>query len=270
MDLLKKFEHYLRDEGMAENTLRTYITLVGKFLKWCEDLRLDPKALSEEDIIEFRHMLRDLGASQSTINGYTYAIKKFYRLVFKRELKIKGAKPDRTLPEVLKENEIRMILRNIPSLKYRALFFLIWDCALRISEALNLTTDDIDLQQRIVRIRKGKGGKDRYVPIMSDRTVEVLEEYMKDKRKGEKLFNITPRAAQLYFKRLVSRLTGREGRYGPHLLRHSRLTYLLKHGWNVVEVQSLAGHEDITTTQKYLHIALPDLIKKAKETPDIW
>lgn len=118
-----------------------------------------------------------------------------------------------------------------------------------------LMPENIDEGQGLIRIREGKGGKDRNIPI-TDKIKYGLKNSLPIKCSG--------RALEIMFKNKAKDILKKDLHF--HCLRHSGLTYLLKSGWNTTEVQRFAGHSRITTTEIYLHINEEDLVRKMKET----
>jgi site-specific recombinase XerD len=157
-----------------------------------------------------------------------------------------------------------------------------YGAGLRLMEALNLKPGDIDSERMVIRVRQGKGSKDRYVTL-SPTLLETLREYYKARRpKGEWLFPnrsakfpIHSSAVQRACRQaaLVARL---RKRVTTHTLRHSFATGLLEAGTDLRTIQILLGHGSLNTTAIYLHIAvgapqsrpeMADLLKQTETTP---
>jgi site-specific recombinase XerD len=151
-----------------------------------------------------------------------------------------------------------------------------------LAEALHLKPGDIDSARMVIRVRQGKGKKDRYVTL-SPTLLEILREYYKVYRpKGEWLFPnrtgeypIHPTAVQRACRK-AARVAGLNKRVTPHMLRHSFATGLLEEGTDLRTIQVLLGHGSLNTTAIYLHIAvgaqqtrreMADLLKQTQTTP---
>ena len=134
---------------------------------------------------------------------------------------------------------------------------------LRVSEAANLKTSDIDNNRMQIKVQEGKGNKDRYT-LLSKTNLKILREYWKEYRPKEYLFPgvdrnspITTRTIQRVFQQAVERAGIRKD-VSVHTLRHSFATHLLDSGVNVYHIQKLMGHSSVRTTTVYLHISQQD------------
>lgn len=159
------------------------------------------------------------------------------------------------LPEILTEEELIKILNATDDPKKRLAYSLGFYECMRISEIVNLKPEHINLQQKLILIKQAKGNKDRNIPIAP----EVL--------KGLKHLpiGVKVRALQTSFKKKLEEVLGRRDLHF-HSLRHSGIThYLTKKKWSSLEVQRLAGHSKISTTEIYTHISPQNLIDRMWE-----
>lgn len=163
------------------------------------------------------------------------------------------------LPTVLSREEVELILRKTTSLKYQAIFSLIYSTGIRINEAINLKITDIDKYSKTIFIKNGKGKKDRYV-LLSDKILMLLREYYIEYRPKIHLFEneltdeqLNERSIQIVFSQVV-----KQCRFNKtatiHTLRHSFATHLLESGVNIRHIQELLGHSDLNTTMRYTHV----------------
>jgi integrase/recombinase XerD len=136
---------------------------------------------------------------------------------------------------------------------------MIYACGLRLREGTYLQVADIDPQRMLVRVRQGKGGKDRYVPL-AERTLDLLRMYWQRERPRLWLFparhQLTPLSAttlQKTFKRVL-RQGGLSKDASIHTLRHSYATHLLERGVSLRVIQELLGHQSPSTTARYTHL----------------
>jgi integrase/recombinase XerD len=169
---------------------------------------------------------------------------------------IKKENKQRRLPVVLSLEEFTKIMEVTKNQQHKLAFSLGFLCGLRISEVIKLKPDDIDYDRRLMFIREAKGGKDRYVPIPEQFT----------KRLKLLPIKIGIRALQFAFKRNVKK-AGITKDVHFHTLRHSCATYYLSKGMNIVQVQQLLGHSNISTTTIYLHVS-PDNVRESMD--NIW
>ena len=178
------------------------------------------------------------------------------------------------LPDFLLFEELNQLLESFDltdpyQVRNRAMFELIYASGLRVSEAANLTLQDIDLNQRTLRFI-GKGSKERMVPFYSD-AADLLRHYIEEIRpillKGKKhnlVFvnqkgeGFTSRGIEFLLDQ-CSKKAGISRTVHPHMLRHSFATHLLDNGADLRLVQELLGHENISTTQIYTHVTLDRL-----------
>ncbi len=140
------------------------------------------------------------------------------------------------------------------------MFAVIYDCGLRISEAINLKIQDIDFDRKLVHIRQSKHKKDRYVPV-SDHLLRGIQTYLSSSNPKIWLFNGKIRGQQISregirhaFRSMLNK-TGIQKNACVHTLRHSYATHLLEMGLDILSVKDQLGHAKIETTMMYLHIA---------------
>lgn len=158
------------------------------------------------------------------------------------------------LPEIITEEELIKILEVTKKPHHKLAFALGFYECLRVSEVVKLKLEDVDKQLKLLHIRQAKGNKDRNIPIAP----EVV--------KGLKHLPIGCgiRALQMKFKEKSKEALNRDLNF--HTLRHSGVThYLTKKKWSSLEVQRMAGHSKITTTQIYAHINPQDLVSRMWE-----
>jgi site-specific recombinase XerD len=137
---------------------------------------------------------------------------------------------------------------------------LVYSAGLRVGEVVRLRPSDLDVDRGLLRVRRGKGGKDRRT-LLADRAVEALRTYQSAYPCERWLFpgarpdrHLTPRSVQRVVKR-AARSAGIEKNVTTHTLRHSFATHLLEGGTNLRVIQELLGHQSVRTTQIYTHVA---------------
>jgi integrase/recombinase XerD len=152
----------------------------------------------------------------------------------------------------------------------RAMLEVLFGCGVRVGELVALDVDDVDLAQRVLIVRHGKGGRGRHVPITGHAHRAVLA-YIQNERPGrlrtavERALFLSERGRRLSGERVqqivraAGERSGRRPRASPHQLRHGYATELVKAGANVRVVQRLLGHARIHTTERYTHVDLDDL-----------
>ncbi len=277
--LLKDFEYYLKNEkGSSKNTINSYLTDLNQYSQFLEKYHdiTKPKFIDKRHIEGFIKSMKKTVSSKSLARKLT-AIKSFHHfLLIEKEVETDVAKRfaapkvEKSLPQVLSIDEVVSILDQVDKtkplgLRNIALLELIYGSGLRVSELLDIEMEDIHLNQGYIMVR-GKGSKERMVPI-SDMSTVALRNYivkgreqLLDDQKTSFLFvNQTgSRLSRQGFFKLLKKLAhdaGVQTECSPHTLRHSFATHLLENGMDLRTLQSLLGHEDISTTQIYTHIS---------------
>ena len=174
----KAYIDKLRTRRYSPNTIRTYTDLFEEFIKYYPEL--DPKEISEKDIVQFlRYLVDDRQISTSYQNQSINAIKFYYEQVLGGKRKfyfVERPRKEKRLPVVLNEQEVVRIFAQVDNIKHKCLLMLIYSAGLRIGEALNLKVADIDSTRGQVNIRGAKGNKDR-VSLLSASLLPLLREY---------------------------------------------------------------------------------------------
>lgn len=180
-----------------------------------------------------------------------YNTKQKEKFIYEYQLKtfVKMAKK---LPETISEEEITKVLNITKNKRHRVAFALGFYQAMRISEIVSLKKADIDYGQKLIRIKQGKGSKDRNIPI-SPKVLPGLK-YLP--------LECGVRALQIAFKKAIKK-ADIDKNVHFHSLRHSGASYYInKKGWDLRSVQVLLGHSRISTTEIYTHVMPQDLINK--------
>ncbi len=278
-DLVDSYLDYLLIErGLSSNTLVSYqrdLDLLSQFLLIN---RIDYRSFSSHYWRRFLEFLFQKGFSERSVNRIISAVRGFYKFLY-REGKIRkypfsvvsGVRISQRLPEVVSssivDRMIEQVLTDGRKFPYRdaGAIEVLFSSGLRASELVRIKLPDINFTSRFIRII-GKGGKERIVPF-GRRAEFLVKKYLekerpllvKEKETGYLFLSRmgTPMSRQTLWK-LVKRELVRVGIHaegkGPHLLRHSFATELLKGGADLRVVQELLGHSSISTTQIYTHV----------------
>ena len=276
--LLQKFkQHLLLEKALSANTLDAYAHDVEKLFDHLKKQGLHPLDVALEDLEGFLATLHDKSIGPRSQGRILSGIRAFYQylvldgyLEADPSLLLESPKIGMKLPEVLSLHEIDLMLDSIDLSKRegqrnRAIIETMYSCGLRVSEACNLKLSDLYLNEGFIKV-EGKGSKQRLVPI-SERAVAEIMDYMTDRA----TIDIKPGHEDYLFvsahmKKKLSRITlfhiikelaeqaGIKKCISPHTLRHSFATHLLEGGANLRVIQSMLGHEDISTTEIYTHI----------------
>lgn len=276
--ILRRYMQYLRlERSYTGNTLDAYVRDLQKLLNYYADVGIDFRHVTLEQLDRFSGMLRDLGVQPRSVARILSGVRSFYRfLVLERELEtdptelLENPQIGKHLPEVLSIQEIDAIEQVIDKSKPQgvrdyAIIEMLYSCGLRISELCNLKMSELFLEEGYIRVH-GKGRKERLVPI-GEQAIEKLRLWFVEKmrvkakpghedyvfistKRGTKLSRIT---LFVYIKDYAER-AGIQKNISPHTFRHSFATHLLEGGANLRAIQAMLGHEDISTTEIYMHI----------------
>jgi integrase/recombinase XerD len=288
-DVVEAFLHHLAVErGSAVNTLRSYALDLERYLAYLAASGVaDLGQVREAHVTGFVAALRTPApdrpalAASSTARALA-AVRGLHRFAVRDGLVVDDVARDvtppaqpRRLPRTLSIDEVDQLLAGRPgddaaSLRDRALLELLYSTGARISEAVGLDVDDLDERARTVLLR-GKGGKDRLVPVGRP-ALAAVEAYrvrgrpvFAAKGRGSAALLLNARGARLsrqsafHVLRAAAETAGVSREVSPHTLRHCFATHLLAGGADVRVVQELLGHASVATTQLYTHVTVDDL-----------
>ena len=280
-DFVREYLTYCRvEKGLAANSIESYENDLTRLREWAKKNDLDLISLTRQDL---REWLIDLGSEKLSENSkrrLISAVRGFYKfLMFDGHLTKNPAEdlvaPQKGvyLPRFLNQTEIEMLLAapdtsTETGLRDRAILEIMYASGLRVSEAVNLKINDIDIDSGIVTTT-GKGSKTRRVPVGAS-AIEWLKSYLALRRKKENIEienmfvnnNGSPMNRQVIYISITeyAEKCGLEG-VSPHTLRHSFATHLVQNNADIRSVQQMLGHADISTTQIYTHITSAQLKK---------
>lgn len=276
--ILKKYKSYITlEQGLSNNTREAYLHDVEKLFTYFEDEKIDFLKVELEHFHSFAAALMDVGIGERSIARILSGIRSFYKfLVLDGYLEqdptelLESPKIGKHLPEVLSVEEIDAIegvidVSTPEGQRDRAAIEMLYSCGLRVSELCNLLLSDLFLDEGFLRVT-GKGNKQRLVPI-SERAMRELKSWFAFRN----FINIKPGEEDYVFisaarKKHLSRITvfhnikvyaeqaGIQKTISPHTFRHSFATHLLEGGANLRAIQTMLGHESISTTEIYTHI----------------
>ena len=279
LELIDRFINSLwLEQGLSENTQCAYRADLRTLATWlAREGRGTLAGVTARDLWAFVGGEAGGGASARTTARRLASMRRFYRYLLREGVvaadpaaELKAPRMPGTLPHSLSERDVLALLEapdtsTSRGLRDRAMIELLYATGLRVSELVNLRLDQLNLRLGVVRV-VGKGGKERLVPVGEDAR-EWLERYLNEVRaelvRGRRLDTVfpTPRRASITRQafwvliRRYARVAGISPDISPHQLCHAFATHLLAHGADLRAVQMLLGHQNVTTTQIYTHVA---------------
>jgi integrase/recombinase XerC len=285
-DVLTDFAQHLRlERGRSEHTTRAYLADVRNLLGFVNDRGIsDVRELRLADLRSWLGGQADGGAARSTIARRAASARTFLkwatrtgRMETDPSLRLVAPRRTRTLPGVLKQDEASAMLdvaavraddEDAIHVRDRAVLELLYASGIRVGELTALDVDDVDLEQRVVRVM-GKGSKERIVPFGIP-AAEAIRSWLVRRptvvrpSSGPALFlgrrgaRVDARQVRSLVHEVLSHLPDAPD-LGPHGLRHSAATHLLEGGADLRMVQEVLGHASLATTQIYTHVSVDRL-----------
>lgn len=249
--------------GFATRTRESYLAAVRALAK---HYRRSPDLLTAEEIEAYHlHLIVERRLAYASVNQSACACRFLFDKVLRRPLSrfdIPMAKVPKTLPRVLSREEVTRLFEATPNPRARTLLMLTYAAGLRVSEACALQLADIESapDRMCIKVRQGKGGKDRYT-MLSPLLLQTLRDYWRQYHPRTWLFPnpsgtgpIDIKVAQRIYGAARDKAgLGRNG--GIHTLRHSFATHLLESGVDIHTIQRLLGHGHVSTTMRHFHLA---------------
>ncbi len=273
-DALEKMRRKLEIGRYSVNTIETYLNAFKQFLLHFPEKH--PNDLRTDAIEAYQYHLARRQVSNSYLNQIVNAIRYFYKDVLgdaQRVKFIERPRKETKLPNVLSEEEVTAILRNVANLKHQCILMLIYSAGLRLSELINLKRTDVIPERKQIVIRGAKGKKDR-ISLLSQRVLEKLDRYLEEYRPKEFLFEgqyggrYSDTSVQAIFKQAKAK-AGITAPATVHTLRHSFATHLLEKGTDLRYIQALLGHSSSKTTEIYTHVSTKALGKIRSPLDDL-
>ena len=276
---IETFEDYLRFErGLATTTTAAYSSDLAQLVQFLEEQRTaSPGDVKSTDLRQFIYGLKAAGLAPSSIRRKISSLRSYFGFLLAEAIiesdpseLLEGPKSGRALPTVLSAEEVEALLdapngEDPLAPRDRAMLELMYAAGLRISELIALRTRDLDMEERLVRVR-GKGSKERIIPF-GGKAAEAITVYLETARAGLAkgrahdgalfLGRRGRRLSRMGAWKIIRRNVDRAGirkRVTPHTIRHTFATHLLQGGADIAAVQEMLGHVDISTTQIYTHL----------------
>jgi integrase/recombinase XerC len=286
-DAIKAFVMYLQVERNASpETIRNYRSDLQQFTRFLRSTRkgsssIPVDSITSDEIRAHLHSLDRQGEKAASLARKLASLRSFFRFLLREALvktnpteTLRSPRLPKRLPRVLTKDDAAALMAfptgpSPLSLRDRALLETMYSTGARVSEAVGINLDDLDEADGIVSL-KGKGRKERLVPI-GDVALQTIREYRRslkptpgNRHPSSPMFlnhhggRLTTRSVAKMVARYSSRLLS--GAVSPHALRHSYATHLLDEGADLRSIQELLGHASLSTTQKYTHVAMDQLL----------
>lgn len=268
--ILAEYLEYLDvEKGLSENTLEAYRRDLLSFFDFCGDKNVDE--IQRTQINSFIRNLHEKKYSPTSVMRKIASLRSFFKWACINEktptnptLTLEQPKIPQKLPKVMTLDEINSILNQKLSKLHRVIMELLYGCGLRVSELVNLKTNDYDLNGKYLTCT-GKGDKDRIVPL-GKKAIKAIKDYLPEREYILQKFNLQTKNllvnenGKLVTRQEVYSFIHEQGKMlhkaiSPHTLRHTFATHLLENGADLRVVQELLGHSDVSTTQLYTHIS---------------
>jgi integrase/recombinase XerD len=256
----------LQRRNYSPDTIRGYIRAVQQFAEY---FGRSPEQMGGEELRRYQlYLLHERKLALGTVENCISALRFLYKKTLKRRDlafdDLPFPKQPRTLPTVLSQDEVTRLIEAAPNRMHRMLLMLLYATGMRRTEASLLKVSDIDSQRMVIHIHRGKGMRDRDVPL-TPKLLEALREYWRWKKPRVYLFpskRSAPGVEQPISDKTVWNLcraaatrAGIHKKLGPHTLRHCFATHLLEAGADLRTIQLLMGHERLEDTTIYLHLS---------------
>jgi integrase/recombinase XerD len=254
----------LRLRNYSHKTIKSYISNLRSFVKYIHPVH--PRDVNENTIKNYLlYLIEEKMFTAGTVNQAFSALRFLYVDLYEKPFVIgKLPRPlkEKKLPDVLNEEEVIRIFREVHNLKHRTMLMLAYASGLRVSELVRLRIEDIYGKRGLIHIRDAKGKKDRFT-LFPESLREQLLAYWKAYKLGTSgwLFpgdaankHLAARSIQAVLKRAII-AGGITKPVSIHSLRHSFATHLLEHGTDLRYIQALLGHQSVRTTEVYTHVS---------------
>jgi len=254
----------LRRRNYSPDTIRGYIRAVQQFAQY---FGRSPEQLGAEHVRRYQiYLLHEKKLAPGSVENCVSALRFLYKRTLKRRDlafdDLPFPKQPRSLPTVLSQDEVTRLIEMTQNRMHRTILMVLYATGLRRTEASRLKVSDIDSQRMIIHIERGKGLRDRDVPL-TPKLLEALRDYWRWKKPRGYLFPskvgtverpISDKTVWNICKAAATR-AGIKKRMSPHTLRHSFATHLLEAGTDLRTIQLLMGHERLEDTTVYLHLS---------------
>lgn len=265
----QRFLQDLKLSGKSARTQQSYCRAVRKFTEFLDH---SPEQATEDQLRNYLLYLVDSKRWKgSTINVAQQALKLFFRITCPRDwsvLKLARVQIEQKLPVVISIGEVHTLLKLIEKPSMRCYFTVAYSLGLRLQEGLHLQVSDVDSKRMLVHVHRGKGAKDRLIPLPQS-TLSDLRQYWATHRNPVWIFPaegrnhklaptadrpMSEKSVQDVIKAVLDQINWGNRGISTHTLRHCYATHLLEAGVSLKLIQKYLGHKHLTSTMIYLHV----------------
>lgn len=288
MEQLTGYRNFLvEDKGASDNTVSSYLRDVTQYFHWLDSEGLLPENATQADVDHYTKYLLSLGKTVSTVTRSLASLKSFYSYMMGEGTvsanPAKGLvleKVERKLPQILTSKEVELFLeqpdpRDVKGCRDKAMLELLYATGIRVSELINLNLEHLNLSAAFLRCVTQK--KERIIPLYPT-AVRALSDYIEHVRPqlieqpDERALFVNMNGSRMSrqgFWKIIKHyqdMAGIQKEITPHTLRHSFAAHLLENGADLISIQKMLGHADISSTQVYTQVInqeLKDIYNKA-------
>ena len=256
-------------KNLSANTQRAYLAAVTGLAQHYQQSPVKITDMMIEDYLLY--LKNDKGNAPNSCSSVLTGLRFFYQNVAQKQISVDYSlrKKPRKLPTVLTMEQVAKLICAPQNLKHRLLLMTTYSAGLRASEVIGLKAEHIDSERMLIKVKNGKGKKDRYT-LLSEKLLAQLRSYYKNYRPKTYLFPssfkkrknkaLSYEALRLIYEKARNK-AGVKNAEGIHTLRHSFATHLLEAGYDIRKIQVLMGHARLSTTMIYLHVSRETLSK---------
>jgi integrase/recombinase XerD len=263
---VNNFQRYLNVRRYSESTISNYVSALVSFFHYID--YKDLHSIDFNDVVNYNenHII-EKGKSVSSQNIFISALKLFYEIILGKEVmvdELRRPRSEKHLPQVFSKDEVARIINSQRNLKHKAMLATVYSCGLRCGDLINLKLTDIDSERMLLHIFKGKGKKDRIIPL-PQKLLALLRDYYKAYKPRVYVFegeDVGESYSDTSLRQVFRSAILRAGIKRPaklHWLRHSYATHLLEGGTDLRFIQEILGHSSSRTTEIYTHVSVRNI-----------
>ncbi|WP_289143081.1 tyrosine-type recombinase/integrase [uncultured Brevibacillus sp.] len=275
--VIKNFLQYLSSIDRSNATISGYqkdLTAFQRYLENQFNCEVFVDEIGSDDIEAYLHYLKETrGHAPASRARNLHTLRSFFNYAYKKEyivrnvaLSVEAISVKQKERSALSDEEIDQLVNTIEHKTIKVVVMVLYLTGMRISECLNVTLNDVDMDKRVIHVVAGKGNKDRMIPV-SNRLLPILQQYIQTQRPSthsNRLFctKKTGMLSAVYVNREISDAVRKlkwTKKVTAHILRHSFASQLVKKDVNLVQIQKLLGHSSLKVTSIYTHTDLDQL-----------